>query len=56
MDPDKKAKAARVLGYFCIVVGALNLAMAIVGTAQARMPLLATGAGALAVGIIMLGS
>ena len=27
MTPDQKAKAARILGYICLVVGVLNLAM-----------------------------
>ena len=53
MDSNQKAKAARVLGYICLAVGALNLSMAVVVWTRMGPSLLATGFGALTMGIIM---
>jgi uncharacterized integral membrane protein len=58
MGPERRAKTARILGYICVVVGALNLVLA--GTlalrdqTQVEFPLLGAGLGALTLGIIML--
>ncbi|NIN71388.1 MAG: hypothetical protein GTO46_05520 [Gemmatimonadetes bacterium] len=58
MDPDRKAKMARILGYVCVAVGALNLVLAGIlalrGQTPVRWPLVGTGFGALTGGIIML--
>ena len=58
MTPEQKAKTARILGYICVVTGALNLVLAGIltlrGQTQVTFPLLGTGFGALTVGIIML--
>jgi len=58
MTPDQKAKTARILGYICVVTGALNLVLAgtlaLLGETQVGFPLLGTGVGALTVGIIIL--
>ncbi len=57
MDADKKAKAARILGYICLTIGGLNIMLAVVQMAQDRTltgsPLLITGISALTIGIIM---
>ena len=58
MNPDQKARTARILGYICIAVGALNLTLVAVQAArdqtQAGYPLLGTGIAALTLGFIML--
>jgi len=58
MGPDRKTKAARILGYICVVAGALNLVLAgvLVLRDQTLMgfPLLLSGVGALTLGIIVL--
>lgn len=58
MDPDRKAKIARILGYICVAAGAFNLVIAGIlmlrGQTEVRYPLLGTGFGALTGGIIML--
>lgn len=58
MDPDRKAKIARILGYVCVAAGAFNLVLAGIlmlrGQTEVRYPLLGTGFGALTGGIIML--
>ncbi len=58
MDPDRRARTARILGYICVVAGALNLVLAgmlaLRDQTQVGFPLLGTGVGALTVGIIML--
>jgi sugar phosphate permease len=58
MTPDQKAKTARILGYICVVVGVLNLAIigvhALQGQADGTSPLLVTGVVALSMGIFML--
>ena len=58
MTPDQKAKAARILGYICVVVGVLNLAMtgvdALQGQTEGGFTLLLTGGVALSMGIFML--
>ncbi len=57
MNPDKKANLARILGYFCIAVGVLDLVLAGIlmlrGRTEVRYPLLGTGFVALTGGIIM---
>ena len=53
MDSDKKAKTARVLGYICLVAGAVNLSVVVLDQTQARSPLLVTGISAFTIGIIM---
>ena len=58
MDPERKAKTARILGYICVVAGAMNLVIAAMlilrGQQQVGFPLLGSGFGALTVGIIIL--
>ena len=58
MDPDRKAKIARILGYVCVAAGAFNLVIAGIlmlrGQTEVRFSLLGTGFGALTGGIIML--
>jgi uncharacterized integral membrane protein len=58
MSPDRRAKTARMLGYICVVAGALDLVLAGVlalrDQTQAELPLLGAGIGALTLGIIML--
>jgi len=58
MTPDQKAKTARVLGYICVVVGVLNLAITAVHILQDQSEgtshLLVTGVVALSMGIFML--
>jgi len=58
MTPDQKAKPARLLGYTCVAVGALNLAItgvrAFQGQTEAVSALLVTGVVALSMGIFML--
>ena len=58
MNPDRKTKAARIVGYICVVAGALNLVLAGVlvlwDQTQDGFPLVATGSGALTLGIILL--
>ncbi len=58
MSPDQKARTARILGYICVAVGALNLTLVAVQAAgdqtQAGSPLLVTGVAALTIGFIML--
>ena len=58
MTPGQKAKAARILGYICVVVGVLNLAIsgvhALQGQTEGRSPLLVTGVVAVSMGIFML--
>jgi hypothetical protein len=58
MDPDRKAKIARILGYVCVAAGALDLVLAGIlmlrGQTEVRYPLLGAGFGALTGGIIML--
>jgi len=58
MTADQKAKTARILGYICVVVGVLNLAIAVVyalqGQTDGRSPILVTGVVALSMGIFML--
>jgi hypothetical protein len=58
MNPDQKARFARILGYICVAAGTLNLVLAGIllfrdGT-QVGWPLLGTGVGALTVGLILL--
>ena len=58
MTPDQKAKTARILGYICVVAGALNLVLAgtlaLRGETQVGFSLLVAGVGALTVGVIIL--
>ena len=58
MTPDQKATTARILGYICVVVGVLNLAItgvrALQGQTEGGSPLLVTGVVALSMGIFML--
>jgi hypothetical protein len=58
MTPDQKARTARILGYICVVAGALNLVLAgtlaLLGETQVGFALLASGVGALTVGVIIL--
>jgi hypothetical protein len=58
MDPDRKAKIGRILGYVCVAAGALDLVLAGIlmlrGQTEVRYPLLGTGFGALTGGIILL--
>ena len=58
MNPEQKARTARILGYICMAVGALNLTLVAVHAAgdqtQAGFPLLGTGIAALTIGFIML--
>jgi len=58
MTPDQKATTARILGYICVVAGALNLVLAgtltLRGETQVGFPLLGAGVGALTVGVIIL--
>jgi hypothetical protein len=58
MDSDRKTKTALILGYICVVVGALNLVIGGIlllrGQQQVGFPLLGSGFGALTVGIIVL--
>ena len=58
MNPDQKARTARILGYICVAVGALNLVLAGIltlrGQTQVEFALLGTGFGALTCGIIVL--
>ena len=53
MNADRKAKLARILGYICVAVGALNLTLASV-VRPGGAALSATGLSALTVGIIMI--
>ena len=53
MDSTQKAKTARILGYICLVVGALNLTLAFVDRTQTSSPLFVTGLSAFAGGILM---
>jgi len=58
MAADRRAKTARILGYICVVAGALNLVLAgmlpLRDQTQVEFPLLGAGLGALTLGIIML--
>ena len=58
MNPDQKARTARILGYICVAVGALNLTLVAVqaagGQTQAGFSLLVTGVVALTGGFFML--
>lgn len=58
VSADGKARFARILGYVCIAVGALNVVLVAVGVARGeallRSPLLITGIVALMMGIFML--
>ena len=58
MTPDQKAKAARILGYICVVVGVLELAItgvqALQGQTEGGSALLVTGVAALSMGLLML--
>lgn len=58
MSSNRRAKTARMLGYICVVAGALDLVLAGVlalrDQTQAEFPLLGAGLGALTLGIIML--
>jgi hypothetical protein len=58
MNPEQKARFARILGYICVAVGVLNLVLAGIllsrDATQVRWPLLGTGVGALTVGLILL--
>jgi len=58
MTPDQKAKTARILGYICVVAGALNLAiagvLALQGQAGIGSALLVTGVVAVSMGVLML--
>ncbi len=57
MNPDRKTKAARIVAYFCVVAGALNLVLAGVlvlwDKTQDLFPVLGSGFGALTLGIIL---
>jgi hypothetical protein len=53
MDSNKKAKTARVLGYICLVVGTVNLALVVLDPTEAELPLLVTGLSAFTIGIFM---
>ena len=53
MNADKKAAFARILGYICVAVGLLNLALAVVDR-PGRSALTATGLSALTLGITMI--
>ncbi|MEJ2319514.1 MAG: hypothetical protein P8Y21_09225 [Gemmatimonadales bacterium] len=53
MNADKKAAFARILGYICVAVGVLNLALAVVDR-PGKSALTATGLSALMLGIIMI--
>ena len=55
MDANQKAKTARILGYFCLAVGALNLTIFVVNRPESGTALFVTGIGALSTGIIMVG-
>jgi hypothetical protein len=58
MNPDQKARTARILGYICVAVGAVNLVLAGIlvfrDATQMTWPLLGTGMGALTGGFILL--
>ena len=53
MDSSKKAMTARVLGYICLAVGALNLILVVVDRPESGTALLVTGISALSIGIFM---
>ncbi len=53
MDSNKKARIARVIGYSCLAVGALNLTLVVVNRPQSGSALLVTGIAAFSSGIIM---
>ena len=53
MDSTQKAKTARILGYICLAVGALNLILTLADREQTGSPLLSTGLSAIGIGIIM---
>jgi len=58
MTPDQKARTARILGYICLMAGALDLVLALLlslrDKALVGFPLLGSGVGAVTIGIIML--
>lgn len=58
MSHDRKAGAARILGYICLLAGASNLVLvgvqALRGQTRLAFPLLGTGMAAVMIGIIML--
>ena len=54
MDSNKKATFARVLGYICLAVGALNLIFVVVDRPESGTALFVTGISALSIGIIMI--
>ena len=57
MDSERKQKLARILGYVCLAVGALNVVLAGILMLRDQTQvgaLLGSGAGALTMGIIML--
>ena len=58
MNAEQKRKTARILGYICILVGALNLTITAVKASQEQAlegsPLLITGIVAVSMGIFML--
>lgn len=53
MDSHNKAKFARVLGYICLAVGALNVALVVAKPTPTGTALLVTGFSALALGVLM---
>ncbi len=53
MDSNKKVTTARVLGYICLAVGALNLILVVVDRPESGTTLLVTGISALSAGIFM---
>ena len=58
MNDMKKRRTAKILGYICVSVGALNLTITVVVAIREQMlagsSLLLTGIGALTTGIILL--
>jgi len=58
MNSDQKVRTARIIGFVCLVAGALNLTITAVrmirGQPQIDTPLLVTGIVALTAGIFML--
>ena len=58
MNAEQKRRTARILGYICILAGALNLTLTVVKAIQEQTlegsPLLITGIVALSMGVFML--
>ena len=58
MNPEQKIRTARILGYICLSVGALNLTIVGVLAVQEQtlpgLPLLVTGIVSVTMGIFML--